>query len=178
MAILSVCVALVAPGLNPERFTDSMKTGIRRFTSALAQGRNQAMSTGKRQVILLDYSGQDLGDRVCFRLVSEDEQPGEMKGFAEDESRNSRCFPAGVRIVRVVTQDNATEEEGARFSVLPNGLIQPGLIYMQKAEHKRTLRIRPFQAYPEILQGHPAPGEKGMGSLGSRDANGAYGEHP
>ena len=165
LAILSVTVALVAPGLNPERFTDSMKTGIRRFTAVLAQGRNQAMSSGERQMILVDSSGLGAGERTCFRLVTGRKDPGKERDFRELDSENARCFPAGLRIVRIVTRGNATEKERARFAVLPNGLIQPGLVYMQKGEQKRTLRIRPFQAYPEILRGHPRPGQESAGFL-------------
>lgn len=83
MAILSVCVALVAPGLSPERFTDSMKTGIRRFSAILAQARNRAMSSGERQMLLVDYSRQGSGNRVCYRLLSANEDAATEEGIAE-----------------------------------------------------------------------------------------------
>ena len=180
LAILSVSVALVAPGLSPERFTSGMKTGIRRFTGVLAEARNQAMVSGKRRIVLVDYSGQGVGERVCFRLVDEDE-PRERESLAASEDRGGRCLPSGVRIARVRTWNGTSgEEEGtARFAVLPSGLVQPGLIYVQDGEKKRTLRIWPFLAHPEILRGHPRIGEEGLGDLGSGAVdteNGALGQ--
>jgi general secretion pathway protein H len=175
LAILSVCVALVAPGLNTERFTNGMKTGIRRFTSVLAQGRNQAMSSGERWTILVEASGIGAGDRACFRLVAGKKGSQEERGPREINSGSARCLPAGLRIVRIVTRDNATKQGRARLAILPNGLIQPGLIYLQDGERKRTLRIRPFQSHPEIVRGHPRPGGE-SGGLASGDENGAYGE--
>ena len=160
MAILSVCVALVAPGLSPERFTDSMKTGIRRFSAILTQARNRAMSSGKRQMLVVDYSRQDSGNRVCYRLLSSGKDAATEDGIAESGGNAATgCFPYGIRIVRVETQQDAREEGKARFAVLPSGLIQPGLIYLQKGDRKRTLRVRPFQPYPQVLQGHPRRGE-------------------
>lgn len=158
LAILSVCVALVAPGLNPERFTDSMKTGMRRFSAVLAQARNQAMVSGERQTILVDYSRQGRGERVCYRLLSEnDEKPDSSEtGTAERGADSSDgCFPSGIRVDRIRTRQNAENEGKARFAVLPSGLIQPGLIFLRHGERKRTLRIRPHRVYPEILKGHP-----------------------
>ncbi|MCF8030426.1 MAG: prepilin-type N-terminal cleavage/methylation domain-containing protein [Desulfohalobiaceae bacterium] len=159
MAILSVCVALVAPGLSPERFTDSMKTGIRRFSAILAQARNRAMSSGERQMLLVDYSRQGSGNRVCYRLLSANEDAATEEGIAESGGNAATgCFPYGIRIVGVETQQDARGEGTARFAVLPSGLIQPGLIYLQKGDRKRTLRVRPFQPHPQVLQGHPGRG--------------------
>jgi len=158
MAILSVCVALVAPGLNPERFTDSMKTGIRRFSAMLAQARNEGMVSGERQTILVDYSRQGRGERVCYRLLSDNDEKSASSetGFAERETDSaSECFPSGVRVDRIRTRQNDEEKGQARFAVLPSGLIQPGLILLRDGERKRTLRIRPHRVYPEILKGHP-----------------------
>ena len=174
MAILSVCVALVAPGLNPERFTNGMKTGIRRFTSALAQARNQAMISGERQTILVDYSGRGLSNRVCFRLEEkESSKSRERSGWISERDRKGRCFPSDVSIVRVATHHEAdNDKEGqARLAVLPSGLVQPGLIYLQEGERKRTLRIWPFRAYPEILNGHPRPGSENTGGFGPAEAS-------
>ena len=160
MAILSVCVALVAPGLSPERFTDSMKTGIRRFSAVLAQARNQAMISGERQMLLVDYSRQGSGNRVCYRLLSASEEAAAEDGISESGATAATgCFPYGIRIEQVETQHDSREEGTARFAVLPSGLIQPGLIYLQKGDRKRTLRVRPFQPYPQVLQGHPRRGE-------------------
>lgn len=158
LAILSVCVALVAPGLNPERFTDSMKTGIRRFSAMLAQARNQAMVSGKRQTIHVDYSRQGRGERVCYRLLSSsaEKRGASENGFTErGEDSAAECFPSDIRVERIRTRWNDAEKGQARFAVLPSGLIQPGLILLRDGERKRTLRIRPHRVYPEILQGHP-----------------------
>jgi type II secretion system protein H len=158
LAILSVCVALVAPGLNPERFTDSMKTGIRRFSAILAQARNEAMVSGERQTILVDYSRQGRGERVCYRLLSSsaEKHGASENGFAQrGEDSADGCFPSDIRVDRIRTRQNAEKEGKARFAVLPNGLIQPGLIFLREGERKRTLRIRPHRVYPEILKGHP-----------------------
>lgn len=158
LAILSVCVALVAPGLNPERFTDSMKTGMRRFSAMLAQARNQAMVSGKRQTILVDYSRQGRRERVCYRLLSSNGQKhgNSENGLAErEEDSAAECFPSDIRVERIRTRQNDEEKGQARFAVLPSGLIQPGLIFLRQGQRKRTLRIRSHRVYPEILKGHP-----------------------
>jgi hypothetical protein len=158
LAILSVCVAMLAPGLNPERFTDPMKTGVRRFSAALAQARNQAMLSGERQVVLVDFSRQNAGERVCYRLLSshrDDDAQAEPGLAGSGTNSPTGCFPRGVRVVRIKTRQDPREEGKARFAVLPNGLIQPGLIFLREGERKRTLRIRSHRVYPEILTGHP-----------------------
>ena len=167
LAILSVCVALVAPGLSPERFTDSMKTGIRRFSAFLAQARNRAMLTGNRQVIRLKPSGSGSGERACYFLLSASRDQGrDGRSSRDGESSAEGCFPFGVRVEGIFTGNNTRKEEGARFLLLPSGLIQPGLIHLQEEERKRSLRLRPFRPYPEVLQGHP----RAEASQGAKDA--------
>ncbi len=155
LAILSICVGLVAPALNLDRFRDSLKAGTRQLSSALAQARNQAMTSGQRQVLLLDYSLGSQQERVCYLLVAAGEIEAQEPFSLREGDVNSHCLPYGLRIEKVVTRNDPDSRGLARIEALPNGLLQPGLIYMRDGERIQTIRIRPFQGHPEVLSGHP-----------------------